>query len=552
MTNYSFDSTATPTRHVWLAWLVFAVIWFVSIGHNALIHPDEGRYATISLGMLQSGDWITPRLNGLLYFEKPALPYWIGALSFQLFGVSEASARLWPAISGFLSITLVGMTARRLWGSEAGHTAALVMGSSCWVMANSHFLNLDTGLTFFLTLSLCAFLLAQREDAGLAARRNWMWLCWAAMAGATLSKGLIGILIPGAVLVLYSLLFRQFFFWRRLHLITGLILFLALSAPWFVLVSMRNHDFAQFFFVHEHFQRFLTTEHHRSGPLWYFVPFLLVGFMPWTTLLLPMLLQGLRREGRSALLQADRLLLLWAVFIFAFFSKSGSKLPSYILPMFPALALLAGHYLSRIRPGEMAKHLILPVLGWAALLVLDPFVARWQGPDVPLAVLHRLAGFTALGALSFLLGAACAWRFLALERKLPAIIALSIASVCALTLTTVGYGAYAEMKSARAVVHALHPDADTEVFSLRYYDQTLPFYLGRDVTLVDYVDEFALGERVEPKRWISSLDGFVPRWNAAPKALAMLGTDTYAELKQRGVPMKVVYQDPRRMVIAKP
>jgi 4-amino-4-deoxy-L-arabinose transferase-like glycosyltransferase len=552
MTYYSFDTTATPTRHVWFAWLLFTVVWFVSIGHNPLIHPDEGRYATISLGMLQSGDWITPRLNGLLYFEKPALPYWLGAIFFHLLGPTELAARLWPALAGFLSIVAVALTARRLWGPEAGHYAGFVMGSSCWVMANSHFLNLDTSLTFFMTLALCGFLLAQREDAGLAARRNWMWVCWAAMAAAVLSKGLIGIVIPGAVLVIYSLILRQFFFWRRLHLLSGTVLFLVLCAPWFVLVSMRNPGFAHFFFIHEHFERFLTTEHHRAGPWWYFVPLLLAGFLPWTTLLAPLLLQGLRREGRSALLQIDRLLLIWAVFVFAFFSASGSKLPSYILPMFPALALLAGHYLVHVRPGTFARHLILPALTWVTLFVLDSFVSHWQSPDVPLAVLRHLAGYTAIGALVFMLGTACAWRFLALERKLPAVIAVSLASLVALTLVLDGYAPYAELKSARNIVATLHPDADTEVFSVRFYDQTLPFYLGRNVTLVDYVDEFQLGEQTEPQRWIPTLDGFITRWRAAHKAQAIMGEDTYNELKQRGLPMTVVYHDPRRMIVAKP
>ena len=124
------------------------------------------------------------------------------------------------------------------------------MASCCWVVGNSHFLNLDTGLTFFLTLTLCSFLLAQREDAGNGARRSLMWLSWAAMAGATLSKGLIGLMIPGAVLVIYSLIYRQFSFWRRLHLLTGSLLFLLLAAPWFVLVSERNPGFADFFFIH--------------------------------------------------------------------------------------------------------------------------------------------------------------------------------------------------------------------------------------------------------------------------------------------------------------
>lgn len=551
MTTNTFYSTPSPTRHAWLFWLGFALLWFGSLGHNTLIHPDEGRYATIALGMLQSGDWITPRLNGLLYFEKPALPYWIGALCFKYFGINEFAARLWPALSGFLSVVAIGFTGRRLWGVEAGHLSALVMASCCWVVGNSHFLNLDTGLTFFLTLTLCSFLLAQREDAGNGARRSWMWLSWAAMAGATLSKGLIGLMIPGAVLVIYSLIYRQFNFWRRLHLLTGSLLFLLLAAPWFVLVSERNPGFADFFFIHEHFQRFLSTEHHRVGPLWYFVPFLLAGFLPWTSLLPNLLYFGNQRAGRSTI-QNNRLLLVWVVFIFAFFSKSGSKLPSYILPMFPALALLAGHYLSRVRTQALSKHLLLPTLVWLVLLGLYPFSSRFSGPDVPLAVIHHFAGYIALASMIFLLGAACAWRFLVLEQKLGAVLLLSMASVASMMLVAAGYDSYGELKSSRTLVASLKPTPDTQVFSVRMYDQTLPFYLQRNVTLVEYVDEFDLGERAEPQRWIHTIDAFIPRWQAAPRALAMMEPGTFNELSQRGVPMKVVYRDVRHLMVSKP
>lgn len=551
MTIHSYYQTSTATRQVWLGWLAFAVIWFATLGHNTLIHPDEGRYATISLEMLQSGDWITPRLNGLLYFEKPALPYWLGAISFWLLGVNEFAARLWPALAGFLSIVAVGVTARRLWGEEAGHLAALVQGASCWTMANAHFLNLDTGLTLFLTLALCAFLLAQREDSGHAARRGWMWGCWAAMAGATLSKGLIGIMIPGAVLIVYSLVWRKFAFWRQLHLFTGLLLFLLLTAPWFIAVSHANPGFARFFFIHEHFERFLTTEHHRSGPWWYFVPYLLAGFLPWTTLLPALIIQGCRRDGRAPV-QHDRILLVWVAFVFLFFSVSGSKLPSYILPMFPALALLAGHHLAQRRPAGLALHLIVPSLVWLGLLAAYPYAVRLAGDDVPVAALRHVAGFVAYGSLLFLLGAACTWRFLALERKLEALMVLMLASLAALSFATVGYGSYAELKSARAAVAAAPPVAGASLFSVRYYDQTWPFYLRRPVTLVDYVDEFELGEKTEPGRWIPTLDGFIARWRQAPHAQAMMGPDTYDELSRRGLPMRVVYRDVRRLVVAKP
>jgi hypothetical protein len=220
--------------------------------------------------------------------------------------------------------------------------------------------------------------------------------------------------------------------------------------------------------------------------------------------------------------------------------------------MFPALALLAGHVLSQQRPAAMRKHLIVPALCWLALLVASFFVRRWASADTPLATLQTLGHHVALASLLFLIGAACAWRFLVLERLTSAIIVLSLASLAALTLVQVGYNPYAQLKSSKSIVATLAPTPDTEVFSVRYYDQTLPFYLHRNVVLVDYVDEFALGEKIEPAHWIPTLDGFVIRWHAAHRALAVMTEDTYQQLKTQGLPMRIVYQDPRRMVVAKP
>lgn len=143
--------------------LALAVLWFGLLGQRSLIHPDEGRYAALALGMMESGDWVTPRLNGLLYFEKPALSYWVGAAAFHVLGVNEFAARLWPALAGFLTLLMVGYTGARLWGRETGLRAAAIAASTSWMVANSHLLTLDMGLTLFLTLVMCSLLLAQRD-----------------------------------------------------------------------------------------------------------------------------------------------------------------------------------------------------------------------------------------------------------------------------------------------------------------------------------------------------------------------------------------------------
>jgi 4-amino-4-deoxy-L-arabinose transferase-like glycosyltransferase len=543
-----------PKSVLVLFWLIVAVVWLATLGQRALLHPDEGRYAVLSLGMLQSGDWITPRLNGILYFEKPALQYWTGAISFLVFGINEFAARFWPGLTGLLSVLAVGLTARRLWQHEhSGQYAALAMAGSFWVIGNSHFLSLDAGVTFFLTLTLCAFVWAQHDGASPQERRYGMWVAWAAMAAATLSKGLIGVLIPGCVLVLHSLVNWQWSVWRRMQWLPGIAIFLLLTAPWFWLVAERNPGFAYFFFIHEHFARYLTTEARREGPLWYFVPILFAGFLPWTSLL-PRLVREAWPRRLASTFQVERFLLIWAVFVFAFFSKSNSKLPSYILPMFPALALLLGQTLAQARPAELIRHLWLPAIVWAALIGAYPFAGRFASADSPLPVLQHLAAHLAVGGMVFLLCAALAWRFLARQRSLPAVMLLAAGSLCGVSIGSAGHDVYGQLKSSKRVVAHVksHLRPEMEIFSVRTYDQTFPFYLRRSVILVDYHDEFAFGEHAEPGKAMRTIDEFIARWQTLPQAMAMLNEQTYKELQRQGVAMQPVYHDARRMVVIKP
>ncbi len=548
----ALDAACSGTARKALCWALLALAWFAPLGDRALLTPDEGRYATIALEMMRSGDWITPRLNGFLYFEKPALQYWMGALAFHLFGVNDFAARLWPGLTGFLTVVAVAYTARRLWGQAAGAHAAMVAAGTTWIVVNSHFLSLDMGLTCFLTLALCAFLIAQRDGAGDGEQRRAMWVTWAAMAGATLSKGLVGVLIPGATLVLYSLVNRQWAFWRRMHWDTGLPLFLALTAPWFVAVSLRNPDFAGFFFIHEHFQRYLTDEAQRLGTPWYFVPFLLVGFLPWTTTLPALARLGARRD-ESQSFQPLRLLVIWAAFVFVFFSVSRSKLPSYILPMFPALALLAAAWLERVDATRLSRHLLLPVVGCVAMIAVAPFAGRFATHDTPAEILRPMALLMAVGAALFVAAAALAWRALRRGRKNAATLIVAAGSLVAVTLGMSGHDSHGRLKSSEGAVEALAPELGPSdpVFSVAMYDQTLPYYLRRDVTLVAWSGELAFGQSRDPQRWIPTLGQFEARWRGLSGGAAMMPRAVYLDLQQAGLPMRVVYEDPRRVVVVR-
>ncbi len=547
------SSNPLSNATLWILAIVLATVWFATAGTRVLIHPDEGRYAVLSLEMLRSGDWVTPRLNGLLYFEKPPMQYWIGALFFKLFGITEFAARLWPALAGFLTVLLVGWTGTRLWNRETGIRAAAMVASMTWIIGNSHFLTLDAGLTLFMTLALCTVLVAQFATPEGVQRRTWIWFAWAAMAGAVLSKGLIGMLIPGAVLFIACLWRRDFKVMQGMHWVSGLLIFFLLAAPWFVLVSLRNPGFAEFFFVHEHFARYLTRVHRREGAWWYYLPLLVGGLLPWAGGLPWLLRKG---DGRAAVrgITVNDLLVVWVVFIVLFFSASGSKLPSYILPAFPAMGLLFAAQLRRTTTAALRWHLLLPALVGVLALAASTQVGRFVDPETPVEALTPFAVSICVGGVALLAGTAVAWWNLRTDRVTAAVLSLALGALVASTTLMQSHNAFGQFKSAARLSAVLLPeiDADTPVFSVGSYDQTLPFYLRRHVVLVDYVDEFAFGQEHEPGRSLANLDDFVARWQMLPKAAAYMTLGTYTELKQRGLPMRVVFQDFRRTVVVKP
>ena len=150
---------------LWIIFIVFCVNWFYTLAPRTLVPSDEGRYAEMAREMAATGDWITPRLNGIKYFEKPPLQTWMNALTFKAFGLGEWQARLWTGLSGFLGVLLVAYTGRRLFNARVGFFAGVVLASSFMWSSSSHFNTLDMGLSAMMTLSLCSLLLAQRDQA---------------------------------------------------------------------------------------------------------------------------------------------------------------------------------------------------------------------------------------------------------------------------------------------------------------------------------------------------------------------------------------------------
>lgn len=533
--------------------LAVAVVWFGNLEYRKLFHPDEGRYAEIPREMVASADWLTPRLNGIKYFEKPPLQYWATAAAYRVFGEAQWTSRLWTALSGFLAVLLTYAAGVRLSGPDAGLYAALLLVSSAGFVLGGHYNTLDMGLTFFLTLALVAFLFAQRDHQTRRGRALWMHVAWAAAAGAVLSKGLVGAVLPAGGLVAYTLLTRDFAVWRRLNPVTGVLLFLALAAPWFVQVSLANPEFPRYFFIHEHFQRFLTTAHYRDQPWWFFLPVLVLGLLPWTTLVPGGLAQAWRSESDGSGFRARRFLLAYAGFILLFFSASSSKLEAYVLPMLPAIALLLGERVAALQPGRLRRHLVF-ALTLGLVVLAAPIVLRRFGP-VELAALPEAFDrwLQAAGAV-LAAGAAGALHLAGRGRPRGAVVVAALAALVAAQFGNSGAEALSPARSGYDLAVKIAPllRPDTPFYSFGMYEQTIPFYLKRKTTLVGSAEEMAFGLGQEPQLWIGDPRDFEPRWRSEPGALAIMRPVYFDLLAKFGVPMRVVANDDRYVVVTSP
>ena len=531
--------------------LLAAIIWFALLGHRDLIEPDEGRYAEIPREMIAADDWLTPRLDGYKYFEKPPLQYWMTAVSYELFGQSNATARLWSVAIGFACALFVWFVGARLFDRESGFYAFVFTIGSALYSALAHILTLDTTLTFFLVAGIGCLAMAQsrREDRNQV--RNWMLAGWAALAGAVMTKGLIGLVLPGGAVVVYSLWQRDWLLWKNLHLGKGLLLFMALVAPWFVTMSMEHDEFARFFFIHEHFERYTTTVHNRDGSIFYFVPFMVLGIAPWlASAAQAMIRPGFGwKTGVKNHFDALRLLWVFVVLTFVFFSLGDSKLPSYIQPVMPIVALLAGRCMANGRNPHGNAWVMLALA--SLLLVLAMLSARFAGDNIPLEYLLGFRSWIIAAAVTLYLGAALLFagsRYPLRNTALAGIFAL-----LGFQIIGWGYQELAPLRSSADIAEQIEAQglADVPIYSIGKYPQSLSFYLGKTISLVDHTGELEMGIKAEPDRKPATRRQFIERWQQETQAVALFKLRDYDAFRALDLPMRVIYESPRKIVVAR-
>jgi 4-amino-4-deoxy-L-arabinose transferase-like glycosyltransferase len=362
-----------------LAASAFAFIF--GLGRLGFLGPDEPRYAEVAREMFASGDYISTRLCGCLWFEKPVLLYWMSAISYRLLGVNELAARLPSAVAAIATVALLFYALRRLAPPRVAVCGSLVMATSGIFIAYARVAVPDMILTAAMTAALLTGFLATKTKK--RARLIYTVLAFLFMGLGMLAKGLVGIVLVLAILGVYLLITRQMSSVRWRDCLIGLVVFAAVAGTWYIPVTVRHGwAFIEEFFIRHHFQRFTSNEFGHPQPVYFFLLVAIAGTAPWTFLLIPAVarLRSLRPRGD----ELDSLLTLawlWVAVPLIFFSLSESKLPGYILPISPALAVILGVEVERFWSGDRARTLRIAI--WATAVVLVGI------GGVPVIYLHR-------------------------------------------------------------------------------------------------------------------------------------------------------------------
>jgi 4-amino-4-deoxy-L-arabinose transferase-like glycosyltransferase len=390
---------ALPPRATALVLALIAALLLFRLGAVPLLGPDEPRYARVAVEMRRSGDRVTPTLQGVPWLEKPVLYYWLAASAFDALGETEAAARLPSVLAALLMAGATALFGARVYGARAGLWAALITGTGVLAFAYGRAASMDMLLAAGVTVATAFLGLSLLGIAGRLAVPAAGVFCGLAV----LAKGPLGLLLPALAVLGWLLATRDLAAARRLLSPAAVLLFLAVAAPWYVLVyRAQGQAFVDVFLLDHNLRRFTSTVHRHPGPPWYYVPVLLGGLFPWTGLLVPALARARPRRDR-----ADLFVLAWLALPLLFFSAAGSKLPGYILPCLPPLALWLGRAAERMAAAARAtpeealgrRVVALVTLALSALVAAVPLLLARRGEPLwrlalPLAAWSLLVGWT--------------------------------------------------------------------------------------------------------------------------------------------------------------
>ena len=497
---------ATPLRRAYpagalgaVALAILAVVYFTAlVGIRPLSSPDEARYAEIAREMLAARDFVTPRLDGAPFLDKPPLLYWAEAAALAAFGVTPGAARLVPALAGAFGVFVAFAAARSLFGPRPALLGALVLATTPLYYAAGQFVNADLLVAVLIAATMLAFLVGLEDG-----RSRWFFAAYACAALATLAKGLIGAVLPALVLGLTLLVAGRLRDLARSRLPAGLALYAAIVAPWFAIAQRANPDLFEYLVIGQHFGRYTAQSGFNNPQPWWFYPAVVAGGLgPWLPVVADALVRragAARRAAREH--PAELAMIIWAAAVTAFFSVPATKIVGYILPVFPPLALLAGLHLHRMleEPSRTpATPLVLAAAGTLAGGIAAGAALAWLPPPV-----HAGDGYYPAAAAFAGLLVAAAISALALARRSRGVaIAALAAGAAVVCIGAAVLGRHFIDGSAAELAQRFRSDlrAGDEVVHFRGYFYAVPFVLDRPRPDV-VADPWAPGEALARDNW---------------------------------------------------
>jgi 4-amino-4-deoxy-L-arabinose transferase len=466
-----------PSRSLLSLLAVVAIALSLHLGSYPLLDADEGRNAAVGREMSETNDYAVPHLNRLPYLDKPIVYFAAEAAVMEILGPTEFAARL-PAYLFTLATALaVFLFGRRLWDAERGTVAAIAFLSMPLTLAFARIVIFDSALALCVTLATIAFYLAvEGEPAERRPPSFWRLVAWGAIGLGILTKGPVALLLPLLVAIPYSIWRRRF---RSLWSWGGLIVFIAVISPWLYAMQKALGDFLQYALITETMERVATKKLQRTGPPWYFLPYLIGGALPWS-LVLPFAWTREAKAQRDT--PSPRLfLLLWFAIPFLFFSISQSKRPQYIVPLMVPLALLVAYEWSSERWGRGARVAAGVMIVLGAILLLGPELPVWQKMKPDLAPAARSTAFLLGGSLA--VAGVVAWFARNRIARLAALaLPIALIPLTSHPIMTV----IAERRSARELIAEMQPyvGATTDVVGVEAFTGSMAFYLDKPITVV--------------------------------------------------------------------
>ena len=486
---------------------LFLFLW--QLGAYGLIDVDEGRYAEVPREMFTSGDWLTPRLNFVNFFDKPPLLYWGIAGSYAIFGAGEFAARLIPALAALLGVGVAAGLGRRMFGPRAGWLSGVILLTSLMWTVMARVVLTDMLVSALVFCALAFWWLATSDDC--ARRRNdYLALFWLALGLGMLAKGPVAPVLCGGAIFVYLLVCKRWSDLKNLGWAWGLPLFIVVAAPWYVAIALRHPEFNNAFWFEQNFARFtgaIKDVDHSEGPLflWQYLPLVI---FPWSVYALPALVYGWKRllPARTQKQRATVFLTSAFAFVMLFFSASESKLITYILPVVPPLAILIAAYFDRLLDAPKLDLFPRVCGAFFALILIVGGVVAWFVAPAKLDAKGASDAVSHAAALA-LFGWGVALAFAVWKRNARALVGATAGgyALCFLVGMTLVSQIMPGITTAPLIAQIRQGiEPDTEILAIGF-SQSLPFYTGKRMRVMGTPDELRHAKArlpaAERERW---------------------------------------------------